>query len=160
MTVMPASLATSERFTGPLPCPGRFGAGVSFFGTGGAGNFSLGMARSRSGELAHGGARGVQVLADAVEGLARVAGREALELAVDREARPDLELAAADAGVEAVERADGRAAVHLAAEVVDAAVAWAHEAPGGFDEADRAAEVHAARRDRDELVVLVGRLSV
>jgi hypothetical protein len=39
-------------------------------------------------------------------------------------------------------------------------VAGADEALRGLDEADRAAEVHAARRDRDELVVLVALLVV
>ena len=70
---------------------------------------------------------------------------------VDGEARADLDAGRAHARVEAVERADRRAAVDLAAEVVDAAVARADEALGGLDEAHRAAEVHAARRDRDEL---------
>ena len=63
-------------------------------------------------------------------------------------------LAVAHARVEAVERAHRRAAVDLALEVVDAAVARADEALRGLDVADRAAEVHAARGDRDELLVL------
>ena len=77
-------------------------------------------------------------------------GREAPELAVDRVARADLDLAVAHAGVEAVERADRRAAGDLALEVVDAAVARADEALRGVDVAHRAAEVHAARGDRDD----------
>ena len=63
-------------------------------------------------------------------------------------------------GVEAVERAHRRAAVDLAGEVVDAAVARADEALGGLDEAHRAAEVHAARGDRDVLRRTGRRLSV
>src|SRR4029453_17653677 len=62
---------------------------------------------------------------------------------------------AANARVEAVERADGRAAGHLPGELVDAAVARADEALRRLDVADRAAQVHAAGGDGDELVVLV-----
>src|SRR6185436_683781 len=94
------------------------------------------------GELADRGSRGVEVLPDAVERLAGVARGEALELAVDRVARSDLELTVAGARVEAVERADRRTAVDLAAEVVDAAVARADEAPRGRDEPHRAPKVH------------------
>ena len=81
-------------------------------------------------------------------------GREAAELALTRVARADLDLAVAHARVEAVERAHRRAAGDLALEVVDAAVARADEALGGLDVAHRAAEVHAARGDRDELRVV------
>ena len=83
-------------------------------------------------------------------GLAGVAGREALSSELTRVARADLDVAVAHARVEAVERAHRRAAGDLAVEVVDAAVARADEALGGLDVADRAAEVHAARRDGDE----------
>src|SRR5262249_19759680 len=91
-------------------------------------------------ELAHRGARRVEVLADAVQRLARVARREDLELAVDRVARADLDEALLDARVEAVQRAHRRAADDRAAEVVDAAVARADEALSGLDVVDRAAE--------------------
>ena len=53
----------------------------------------------------------------------------------------------AHAGVEAVERAHGRAAVDLALEVVDAAVARAHEPLRGLDVAHGAAQVGAAGGD-------------
>src|SRR5215218_7966155 len=93
-------------------------------------------------------------------GISRIARGETLELGVDAEARADLDVAVAHARVEAVQRADRRAAVDLALEVVDAAVAGTDEALGGGHEAHRAAEVHAARRDRDVRVVLVARLVV
>ena len=80
-------------------------------------------------DLAHRGTRRVEVLADAVERLARDrAARSARSSLLTREARADLTLAVVDARVEAVERADRRAAGDLAAEVVDAAVAGADEA--------------------------------
>src|SRR3954453_1905527 len=99
-------------------------------------------------------------MADPLEGLARVARVEALELRVHREARADPEVGAPHLGVEAIERAHGRTAVDLALEVVHPAVAGADEAPGRLDEAHRAAEVHAPRRDRDVLAVAVGRALV
>ena len=82
-------------------------------------------------------------------------GEKRAQLGVQAVARADLDLAVAHARVEAVQRAHRRAAGDLALEVVDAAVARADEALGGFDVAHRAAEVHAARRDRDVVVVLV-----
>src|SRR6185437_9580038 len=93
------------------------------------------------------GPRRVQVLPDAVQRLGRVARREALELLVDRVARAEPELVAPHLGVEAIEGAHRRAAVDLAGEPVDAAVARADEALGGLHEAHRTAEVHAARGD-------------
>ena len=89
--------------------------------------------------------------------LAGIAGADRLELGGDAEAGADLDGVVDDAGLEAVERADRRAADDLALEAVDAAVAGADEVAGGLDEADRAAEVGAAGRDRD---VLVGGLLV
>src|SRR4029079_377576 len=74
------------------------------------GELESGAGGSGSGEREQRGARGVEVGADAVERLARVARREALELAVDRVARADLDLAVARARVEAVRRADRRPA--------------------------------------------------
>ena len=93
-------------------------------------------------------------------GSTRVARREPLQLGVDRVARAEIDVAVAHERVEAVERAHRRAAGDLAAEVVDAAVARADEALGGLDVADRAAEVHAPRRQRDVVVQLVVRLGV
>ncbi len=86
--------------------------------------------------------------------------REALELGVDRVTRADVDVAVVLERVEAVERAHRRTAGDLAAEVVDAAVARADETLGGLDVADRAPEVHAARGERDVVVVLVVRLGV
>src|SRR3712207_9588285 len=99
---MPASLTWSSGLRG-FSVPGRLGAGFSASGIGGAGSFIGSPLRGRE-------AAGVQELADAVEVLARIAvRREALELAVDGVARADLELAVADARVEAVQRAHRRA---------------------------------------------------
>ena len=81
--------------------------------------------------------------------LARIAGADRLEVVGDAVAGPTSSVPVA--GLEAVERAHRWSADHLALEVVDA-VARADEVPGGADEADRAAEMRAAGRDRDELV--------
>src|SRR3712207_7956349 len=59
--------------------------------------------------------------------LARVPRREAAQLGVDAVARADLQLAVDHARVEAIERADRRAAGAHAAEVVDAAVTRSEE---------------------------------
>src|SRR5688572_7480471 len=93
---MPFSAALSFRPGGapPLSSLGPFGLGRSARGSGG---LRLAMAGSGPGDLAHAGARRVDVLADAVERHARVAWREALELGVDAEARADLEVAVAHA---------------------------------------------------------------
>src|SRR5438309_236178 len=74
-------------------------------------------------------------------------------MAVDAEAGTDLDaVVGGDPRVEAIERAHRGPARAQAAEVVDAAVARADEAPGGRDVAHRAAGVHAARGERDDLV--------
>ena len=80
-----------------------------------------------------------------------------MELGVDRVARPDLDQPGrlVQARVEAVERADRRPAGDHPADVIDAAVARADEALGGGHPPHWAAEVHAARGQRDEVVVLV-----
>src|SRR5215207_5106970 len=146
---MPASLAWSIGLT-RSPSPGRLGLGCRAVGRGGRGSFMGDLVHLGRGEPAR-----VEILADAVEVLRRIAvGREAAELAVDRVPRADLDLTVVDAGVEAVERADRRAARDLAVEVVHAAVARAHEALGGVDVPHRAAQVHAARRDGDELLLV------
>src|SRR3954463_10356693 len=150
VTPSPASL--SFDVAGPSPFSlGPLGLGRSGRGSGGV-SLAMGL---RSWELARRGTRGIEVLADAVQRLAGVARREALQLGVDAEARPDLDVAVAHARVEAVQRADRRAAGALALEVVDAAVAGTDEARRGLDVADRAAEMHAARRDRDVVAVLI-----
>ena len=87
-------------------------------------------------------------------------GEKRLSSSIDRVARPEPQLVAPHLGVEAIERAHRRAAVDLAGEAVDAAVARADEALRRLHEAHRAAEVHAARGDRDVLVVLVGLVGV
>ena len=107
--VIPASLAWSSGPGLRFVAPGCGGRGLSV-GERGLRELELGHGL-RALELALRGPRRVQVLADAVEVLARVAGREALELGVDAEARADLDRAVAHARVEAVERADRRAAV-------------------------------------------------
>src|SRR3954471_7238998 len=141
---MPASLTWSSGLAFSAS-PGRGGAGWKALGMGGSGSLGIVL------ELRGREPTRVEVLADPVERLARQArAREALELGVDRVARPDLDLAVADAGVEVIERAHRRAAGHLAAEAVDAAVARADEARRGLRPAHRAAEVHAAAGDRDE----------
>ena len=111
----------------------------------GSGSFGMGYGARRRGR-----ARRVEDVPDPARVLARVAGADRLELGGDAVARADLDLAAAHARLEAVERANRRAADHLALEVVDAAVAGADEVAGRLDEAHRAAEVGAAGRDRDE----------
>ena len=58
---------------------------------------------------------GVEVLADAVQRLAGVAGAEAVQGALDAVARTDLDQPAAHAGVEAVKRPRGWAAGAAAA---------------------------------------------
>src|SRR4051812_34818593 len=111
--------------------------------------------RPRGGE-----ARGVEVLADAVERLPRIARREALQLAVDAVARPKLHLAGADARVEAIQR-PGRGPTDAdAPEVVDASVTGADERARRLLVGDVAPDVRAARRDRHDLVEAVGGVGV
>ena len=93
----------------------------------------------------------VEVLTDAVERLARIAvAREAREARVDRVTGADLDLTVAHPCVEVVERAHRRPAGHLTLEAVDPAVARADEALRRGRPAHRAAQVHAARGDRDD----------
>src|SRR4051812_1095231 len=149
--LMPASLAASTGLNGSAS-PGRGVLGLRAAGSGGAGSF-MSVAQLRGGEAPR-----VEVLADPVEVLARIAvAREPLELAVDGGARAHLDLAVADAGVEVVERPHRRTAGDLAAEVVDAAVARADEPRRGLRPADGAAEVHAPRGERDERLLRVER---
>src|SRR5919204_2081596 len=105
---------------------------------GGFGSLSFGML------VAHLGRREaprVEILSDPIQRLPRVAvAREPPELRVHRVARADLDLAVAHAGVEVVQRPDGRAAGHLALEVVHAAVARADEARRRLGPAHRTAE--------------------
>src|SRR5260370_23669868 len=84
-----------------------------------------------------------EILANAVERLARVADGESPQLAVDAVARAELYAITPDARIETVERARRRPADAPAAEVVDAAVAGADERLGGGDEVYRAAHVGA-----------------
>src|SRR3954451_3845121 len=92
--------------------------------------------------------RRVDVLPEAVEVVRRVARLELLELRVQREPLAHEHAPVLDLGLEAVERADRRAAGDGAVELVDAAVARADEALRRLHVADRAAEVHAPRGDR------------
>jgi hypothetical protein len=80
-----------------------------------------------------------------------------VKLGVDRVTRPDLDQPAGlvQPRVEPVKGPHRRAAGDQAPEVIDAAVTRAHEALGGGHEADRAAEVHAPRGERDVVVVLI-----
>src|SRR5581483_4225949 len=112
------------------------------------------------GENRGGEALRIQVLADAVERLARITRREALKLGVDRVARADLDQAVAHTRVEAVQRAHRGSAGDHPAKVVDAAVTRTDESLRGGDEAHRTAQVHAARGQRHELVVLIPGLLV
>src|SRR5439155_16343515 len=116
--LIPTSLTCSSGGTF-WASPGRGGVVWKRFGVGGRGSLSFIVLSLRCRESTR-----IEVLADAVERLAGIAvAREALELGVDRVARPDLDLAVADARVEVVQRADRRAAGDAAGEVVDAAVA-------------------------------------
>ena len=99
-------------------------------------------------------------VAYSVERLAGVAWREAAQFTIDREARPNQHRVVLKLRVKAVERAYRRATGNLADDVVDASVTWADEALSSGREANRAAEVHAERRDRDVVVVLIARLGI
>ena len=79
--------------------------------------------------------------------------RTALSWLVTLKRGPISTLPSRDPGLEPVERTRRRATDALADEVVDTTVAGADEVAGGLDVTDRAAEVGAAGRDRDELVV-------
>src|SRR5437764_11148052 len=150
-TLTPAS--TGVTAPASMSWPGRLGRGRRALGSGGAGTRGISLSGLVGGcELGR-----IEVLTDPVEWLAREPRREAPQLVVDRVARADLDQAgrAVHAGVEAVQRTDRRAAGDHAAEVVHAAVARADESLGGGDEAHRTTEVHAARGQRHELVVLV-----
>src|SRR5439155_17125250 len=115
--VMPACLASSIGPSLPSSSPGRAGGAFSAAGSGGAGSFgSLGTARSRL-QFPLGRPGWVQVLPDGVQGLGRVARGGAAQLAVEREARADLDVFAHHARVEAVQRPYRRPA-HAAAEYV------------------------------------------
>src|SRR4051794_35496967 len=95
--LMPPSLTCSSGLTFSA-CPGRGGEAWKRLGTGGAGNLMELFLRRRE-------AAGVEVLAQAVQRLARVAvAGEALELRVHGVARADLHEAVALARVEVVER--------------------------------------------------------
>src|SRR5437660_4029457 len=109
-------------------------------------------AASRSLQLPGRGARRIQVLADPVQGLTRVTGGEDAQVTVDAEPGADLDAVADDARVEAVQRPHRRTPSALTAEVIDAAVTGADEAPGGGHEAHGTAGVHAARGDVDDPV--------
>src|SRR4051794_11234412 len=86
---IPASFTCSTGLTRSAS-PGRLGFGRSAAGRGGSGSFMVVyLVHLGRGEPAR-----VEVLADAVEVLRGIAiGREAAELAVDRVARADLDLA-------------------------------------------------------------------
>src|SRR5579875_2123882 len=73
----------------------------------------------------------IQELADAVERLARVTRREALQLRVHRVARAKVHVSVTHERVEPIKRAHRWPAGHHAAEVVHAAVAGADEALRG-----------------------------
>src|SRR5262245_21667800 len=123
----------------PLPSPGlaglRSGAGMS------ESSFIVYLSLRR-GEC--GGTGWIQIFPDPTRELARVAGADGFELGGDAVAWAEFDLAAQDAGLEAVQRADRRAADDFSFEVVDAAVAGADEVPCSLDEPDRAAEMGAA----------------
>jgi hypothetical protein len=89
-------------------------------------------------------------LADAVDWLSGVTRGEAFELAVHGES-PGVELhpALTNTGWEAIERSDWRPTHTPTQQIVDATMARADEALGGIDPAHRAAEMRAARGDRD-----------
>src|SRR4029077_20650331 len=99
--------------------------------------------------------RGVQVRPNAVQRLTRVPRAEPLELAIEAVARTHLDLTVAHARVEAVERPRRRAADAAAEQVVDAAVTGADEGLRSVLVGDRAADMRAARRERDVPVPLV-----
>src|SRR6202030_3492632 len=93
----------------PFDCPGRGGGSRSGGGSGGAGSFgSFGIDAPL--EFLRARARGVEILADAIQRLAWVARREAPQLAVDAEAGAHFDVAGVHPRVEAVERAHGRSA--------------------------------------------------
>ena len=125
--VMPASLAAVERLGAVGSARrGAAGAGLSAVGSGGVGSLSLASGPRDASARRDATGRGTGRCRRAARPGSR--GREALELGVDAEARADLDARRRDARVEAVERAHRRAAVALAVEVVDAAVARADEA--------------------------------
>src|SRR5437764_3930566 len=126
-TWTPASTAVSFGACLPVSSPGRLGFGVRIFGRGGAGRRGMTLV---AGEGRRREALRVEVLADSVERLGRIARREAPQLGIDRVARTDLDQAVLHAGVEAVERADRWTTGHHAAEVVDTAVTRADEPLG------------------------------
>src|SRR5436190_3535383 len=137
----------------PLPSAPGF---AGFFSACGTGSFISAPSRRREGRRT----RWIEDVPDPAGVLAGIASAHRVELRGDAVAGAEQHLAVADARLEAVERADGRAADHLALEVVDAAVAGADEVARRGDEVHWATDVRAAAGDRDVAVrVLVeGRL--
>ena len=160
--IPPSAAASSGRHRAAPSSPGRLGSGLRTLGSGGAGSLGIvyGVARTAPGRGVE--ARGIQILPDAVQRLARVTRGEALQLGVDRVARADLDQARrrVDAGVEAVQRAHRRAAGHHAAEVVDAAVARADEALRRRRRSGRGSRGACSARTARPVVVLVLGLGV
>src|SRR5262245_41333324 len=134
----------------PLPAPSTVSPGFAGLRRpAGSGSFIGRSPRGRR-RREDGRTRRIDDVPDPAGVLARVASAHRLERVGHAEARAELHLAAADPGLEAVERPDRRAADLLALEVVDAAVAGADEVARRGHELDRAADVRAPRGERDE----------